>query len=242
MKKLLILLLFFGLSNVYAESGKYSISAVCDYNKSEIDTNNKTIISIYFDCLSTVIKSDNKNSLLSRFNMEWVPAIVTILILIMFTALVVVMFFGSTYFAPPRDEAITFKKIIDVLWGRAGVTIFYNTLVIGIGAGAMGTFIGTIYAWILVRTNAPGKKFLRILAIIPLTMPALVKSIGWVAILSPSIGIFNTLGKDLFGLVLFDLYTLEGCVFVMGISSLSLSYLLMEPAIQSVSSMSSKMS
>ena len=59
MKKLLILLLFFGLSNVYAESGKYSISAVCDYNKSEIDTNNKTIISIYFDCISTVIKSDN---------------------------------------------------------------------------------------------------------------------------------------------------------------------------------------
>ena len=59
MKKLLILSLFFGLSNVYAESGKYSISAVCDYNKSEIDTNNKTIISIYFDCISTVIKSDN---------------------------------------------------------------------------------------------------------------------------------------------------------------------------------------
>ena len=59
MKKLLIILLFLGLTNVYAESGKYSISAVCDYNKSEIDTNNKTIISIYFDCISTVIKSDN---------------------------------------------------------------------------------------------------------------------------------------------------------------------------------------
>ena len=59
MKKLLILLLIFGLSNVYAESGKYSISAVCDINKTEIDTNNKTIMSIYFDCISTVIKSDN---------------------------------------------------------------------------------------------------------------------------------------------------------------------------------------
>ena len=174
--------------------------------------------------------------LLSRFNMEWFPAIVTLMIFVMFTSLVAVMFFGSTYFAPTRDEAITFKKIVDVLWGLAGVTIFYNTLVIGIGAGAMGTFIGTIYAWILVRTNAPGKKFLRILAIIPLTMPALVKSIGWVAILSPSIGIFNKMGKEIFGIILFDLYTLEGCVFVMGISSLSLSYLLMEPAIQSVSS------
>ena len=188
--------------------------------------------------IANLKKSGNSKNLLSRFNMEWLPAIVTILILIMFTSLVVVMFFGSTYFAPTRDEAITFKKIIDILWGLAGVTIFYNTLVIGIGAGAMGTFIGTIYAWILVRTNAPGKKLLRILAIIPLTMPALVKSIGWVAILSPSIGIFNVMGVELLGRTtpIFDLYTLEGCVFVMGISSLSLSYLLMEPAIQSVSS------
>ena len=120
--------------------------------------------------IANLKKSGNSKNLLSRFNMEWLPAIVTILILILFTSLVVVMFFGSTYFAPTRDEAITFKKIIDILWGLAGVTIFYNTLVIGIGAGAMGTFIGTIYAWILVRTNAPGKKFLRILAIIPLTI------------------------------------------------------------------------
>ena len=101
--------------------------------------------------IANLKKSGNSKNLLSRFNMEWLPAIVTILILIMFTSLVVVMFFGSTYFAPTRDEAITFKKIIDILWGLAGVTIFYNTLVIGIGAGAMGTFIGTIYALSLIH-------------------------------------------------------------------------------------------
>ena len=59
MKKTLIFLLFFGLSNVYAQNGEFSSSQVCDYKKSEINSNNKTIISIYFDCISTVIKSDN---------------------------------------------------------------------------------------------------------------------------------------------------------------------------------------
>ena len=59
MKKLLILLFLLGLSNVYAQSGEFSSSQVCDYKKSEINSNNKTIISIYFDCISTVIKSDN---------------------------------------------------------------------------------------------------------------------------------------------------------------------------------------
>ena len=43
MKKLLILLFLFGLSNVYAESGKYLHISVCDYDKSEINSNNKTI-------------------------------------------------------------------------------------------------------------------------------------------------------------------------------------------------------
>ena len=59
MKIPLTILLFFGLSNVYAQSGEFSSSTVCDYNKSEINSNNKTIISIYFDCISTVIKSNS---------------------------------------------------------------------------------------------------------------------------------------------------------------------------------------
>ena len=59
MKKLLLLLFFFGLSNVYADSGKYSSSTVCDYTKSAIDTNDKMVISLYFECISTVTKSDN---------------------------------------------------------------------------------------------------------------------------------------------------------------------------------------
>jgi len=59
MKKILILLLFFGLSNVYAENGTFSTSAVCEYDKSAINTNNKMVISLYFNCIATVIKSDN---------------------------------------------------------------------------------------------------------------------------------------------------------------------------------------
>ena len=59
MKKLLILLFLFGFNSVYAESGNYSTSTVCDYTKSAIDTNNKMVISLYFECISTVTKSDN---------------------------------------------------------------------------------------------------------------------------------------------------------------------------------------
>ena len=59
MKKLLIILFLFGFNNVYAESGTFSTSAVCEYDKSAINTNNKMVISLYFECISTVTKSDN---------------------------------------------------------------------------------------------------------------------------------------------------------------------------------------
>merc|ERR1711991_1190992 len=59
MKKLLILLFLSGFNNVYAESGTFSTSAVCEYDKSAINTNNKMVISLYFECISTVTKSDN---------------------------------------------------------------------------------------------------------------------------------------------------------------------------------------
>ena len=46
---------------MYTGNGKYTTSTVCDYAKSaEIDTNNKTVISIiFFECIATIIKSDS---------------------------------------------------------------------------------------------------------------------------------------------------------------------------------------
>ena len=37
----------------------FSTSAVCEYYKSAINTNNKMVILFYFECISTVTKSDN---------------------------------------------------------------------------------------------------------------------------------------------------------------------------------------
>jgi len=59
MKKLFILLILFGINNVYAESGKYTTSTVCDYTKSAIDTYNKTVMALNFKCIATIIISDN---------------------------------------------------------------------------------------------------------------------------------------------------------------------------------------
>ena len=135
------------------------------------------------------------------------PSYEFLVVVLLCFMLIAITFIDVDHFVIPNEFIIfgfiisiishTFNLLpISIIDGIYGFLTFGGTLFI---MGAMGTFIGTIYAWILVRTNAPGKKFLRILAIIPLTMPALVKSIGWVAILSPSIGIINTFSKMSWG-------------------------------------------
>ena len=44
MKNFFILFLRFGSNNVYADGGKYSTHSVCDYDKSEMNSNNNVYI------------------------------------------------------------------------------------------------------------------------------------------------------------------------------------------------------
>ena len=82
MKKLFIVLILFGITNVYAESGKYTTSTVCDYAKSAIDTNNKTVIALNFNCIGTIIKSD---SILTYLKLKQIIALTYLIITITFT-------------------------------------------------------------------------------------------------------------------------------------------------------------
>ena len=59
MEKLFILLILFGITNVYAEIGKYTAIILCDYAKSAIDKNNKTLVAFNFKWICTIIKSDS---------------------------------------------------------------------------------------------------------------------------------------------------------------------------------------
>ena len=59
MQKPLILFLFFGLSNLYAATGTFTSSAVCEYDKSKISHNKSDVVSLSFNCLSTIIKTNN---------------------------------------------------------------------------------------------------------------------------------------------------------------------------------------
>lgn len=143
--------------------------------------------------------------------------------------------FGSFFFSIANEPAITPEKIVDVLFRQQTAELLFNTVFIGVGSGIVATALGSIYAWFLVRTNSPGTRALRLAVILPLSMPLLVKGFGWIAILSPTFGLFNRFFLETFGMgPVFNIYTVWGVIFAIGFGGLPLSFLIMEPAVRSI--------
>lgn len=115
-------------------------------------------------------------------------------------------------------------------------TAIANTLIFSIGGAFLGTILGFIFTWIIVRTNVPAKNILRILLLLSLSMPFLVKAFAWIFLLSPQIGIINVIFYKIFGNILFNIYSLPGMIFVFGIGGLPLAYFTLEPVLNSIDS------
>ncbi len=167
-------------------------------------------------------------------NPRWIPLYVTLLFLGIFLATVVALFAGSTIFGVGNQEGITLELAREVLLSWELARIVFDTVAIGVGAGAISAFIGAVYAWLVIRTDMPFKRAFRVMVILPLSMPFIVKGIGWISVLSPQIGIVNVFFKNTFGFVLFDIYSLWGIIMAIGFGGLPLAFLITEPAVRSI--------
>jgi iron(III) transport system permease protein len=56
--------------------------------------------------------------------------------------------------------------------------MLYNSLVYAGGAALLGTGIGAMLAWIVARTNTPGKALVELMPLYPLLMPPIMKNIA----------------------------------------------------------------
>lgn len=92
-----------------------------------------------------------------------------------------------------------------------------NTLIIGLGATAIACAVGVPMAWLFARTNLPGKGFLEKLATVPIFIPPFVGAIAWILLAAPRIGAFNYPFRALVGGEPFNVYTLAGIAWVIGI-------------------------
>jgi iron(III) transport system permease protein len=98
--------------------------------------------------------------------------------------------------------------------------ILWNTLVLGVLTGLAGTAIGFLFAFVQARLDVPGKRVLHLIALVPVVSPPF-------AVATATIVLFGRRGLVTHGLlgVDYDIYGLDGLVFVLSLSLFPVAYL-----------------
>ena len=114
--------------------------------------------------------------------------------------------------------------------------LFLNSLVYAGGTCVVSFAIGTYLAWLAERTNTPLRGVIAVVALVPFIVPGILNTISWVLLLSPRIGLVNSVVKATFGLTEgpFNVYTLGGMIWVEALHLYPLVFLLMAPAFRSM--------
>jgi iron(III) transport system permease protein len=149
----------------------------------------------------------------------------------------VLLVLGSFSVAPLPGEftlsGLTLNNYKTVWLDPSTYNVISNTVIYVIGASTFGLTIAIGLAWLVERTNIPGKAW--IYAGVPLTlaMPGMLQGMAYVLLLSPRIGFINTLLKEV-GLGAINIYSLGGMMFVEGLRLVPTAFLMLVPLLRSM--------
>jgi iron(III) transport system permease protein len=120
--------------------------------------------------------------------------------------------------------------------------LLWNTFKYSLSSIAMALPIALFFAWLINRTDLPGRGWLYSLMFVPMVVPGFLVAIAWVQLAGPNAGALNVYLRDLFGLEgrgPLNIFSIWGMVFVTVISSVPSIWLLllglfrnMDPALE----------
>jgi iron(III) transport system permease protein len=106
-----------------------------------------------------------------------------------------------------------------------------NSILYAAGSAALGTGLGALLAWIVARTNTPGKALVELMPLYPILMPPIMKNIAWILLLAPRSGVLNNMLQQFFGIEtpVFNAFSMAGMIWVFGLACVPLGYLFLLP-------------
>lgn len=113
--------------------------------------------------------------------------------------------------------------------------LFWNSLVFAGGTALLTFALGLLVAWVVERTDAPGRELWHSLALMSFAIPGLLTTMAWMLTLSPNIGWLNALIKTWVGpQYVLSIYSMGGMIWALGSHYFPLAYLLLAPAMRAL--------
>jgi iron(III) transport system permease protein len=126
----------------------------------------------------------------------------------------------------------TFAHYANLVTGRHFWPSLLNTFIYSVGSAVVALIVGITQALIVQRTNAPGKQWVFLGAIIALGIPTVLHVVAWLLILGRAgpvnAGIELVLGTAF----MINVYSLWGMILIQGMNFVPLVFLLMSAVLQ----------
>lgn len=148
-------------------------------------------------------------------------AIAALASLIVAVLLLVIVWLSFTDGVPGDPHLkYTLHNYQDILFDSSTYRIIANTLVFACVALVVAMGLGLPLAWLVERTDLPGKGLVFTFMTVGLLIPGFSVALGWVFLLNPRVGVINRLLMQSFSLPTapFSIASLPGMGFVEGIS------------------------
>jgi iron(III) transport system permease protein len=148
------------------------------------------------------------------------------------TTMVLSSFREGSFISP---GSFTLNNYATVYLSRQTYPMLANTIVFAVAVSGISLIVATLFAWLVERTDMPGRDLAWILMLLPLAMPGIMRSMAWILLLSPRMGVINVWLRGLLqflGLEMgregpTNIFTLPGMIFVEAMSGSTTLFLMM---------------
>lgn len=124
------------------------------------------------------------------------------------------------------NDQLSLKNYIKTLSEKGNYLIFLHSMEISLFSMVFSTFIGTLLAWVVARTDLPGVHLFRTAFVLPFVIPPFIGALAWRQLLGP-VGYLNKLYMIISGASepLWNMYGADGIVAVMVLHFFPLVYI-----------------
>jgi iron(III) transport system permease protein len=142
---------------------------------------------------------------------------------------------------PGEGGPLTLVNFVEVYADPGTYEVLLNTLLFAVGTVTVALLFAVPLVWLLMRTDLPLKRTVYVLMTVGILIPVFLRTIAWILLLSPRIGLVNQWASQIFGLEepLLSLYNIPGMAFIQGVSfvpgaffMLSAAYRTMDPSLE----------
>src|SRR5262245_6138062 len=167
----------------------------------------------------------------SRLSLVAIGALAALAILVL---LGMIIWMSLRTGVPGQASTHTLKNYSAILADPYTYRVMWTTLIFSAVTIVVSVPLGFIFAWLIERTDLPGKALAMSLLSVGILFPTFLKAMGWVFLLHPRIGVINIFLMQLFGLTNapLNIATVPGIGFVQGMTLTPLAYVMISAALR----------